>query len=144
MKNKPNILKSTVSKKCFSATRSIGSSLLLDFGKQIPYLNYKGQEEIKGEYGLLIEMGEWTLNKNNKQILFCERDAQKIEAKIHTLKGKTITSISLDQKNDLEIIFDKIYSLRIPFNPQESNLWTLYTPSGSYWLDQHGHWQHEK
>jgi len=144
MKNRSNILQLAVGKKCFRASRSIGSCLLLEFGKQIRYLNHKNQKRTKGEYGLLIEMGEWILSKQDAQILSSESDIQKIDTNIHILEDKSITNISLNKKGDLEISFDTAYSLQIPFNSSETDLWIFFTPSVSYWLDQRGRWQQEE
>lgn len=114
-------VKSLIGNICWNCSLTIGSTLMLDFGRKLTYdppmVNPKSGKVVEiGEYNFLI-FSAWRL-ENDNSIIATWKDKfwniKKLEDSIPLLLGKTVRYVDLRNPSfDLDLIFDDMTRLRI-------------------------------
>jgi len=121
-------------KKVSRARCSIGSVLLLDFGKLETVGKGKQKMEI-GEWHLFIEMAAWAISKHGKAFLNSEDVSSEIKSTISRIEGSVVRETTIGRNGNVRPTFENGYVIDISkkYKRRNDTNWAFFYRE-AWWL----------
>jgi len=109
------------------ARQSIGSVLLLDFGEL--FNSSQGKRKRKfGEWHLFVNMADWRISEDGKDILSSKDDTRKISVKIGKLEGGVVKELVIRRCGNMRLSFENgmIIAIKKVYRRNNNHNWTIF------------------
>lgn len=107
----------------------VGSFLTMEFGKP-EIISYRSRKVIHGQWHLWLQDCEWQIDAEGKIFAASGHEHNDVRKKIHLLEFGLLNEARVNDRLDLNLIFERGFRLSTSTVDSENPQWELFKPDG--------------